>query len=445
MPDNIFSLTAPEVNSLNAHQFKAVSDIFTSNAMSGIVNAGQTYIGQMVSHDLTADKKVPQRVVKPYLDLSSLYGERGNHDSDLFDDLGHFKYGYSLNGKYIDFDLDRDLSNGLANIPDRRNDENMLISQLHLLWLRLHNQVLDKHIIPFSPGNSSEKNISHARKLVTILFQKVVVEDFLADLIHVDVLKEYSQGKEFKNEYLNSSNLKQAPDIFSKAVFRAGHSMVRDKYVLGRQSGSKSLIDLMSVIDDVGTPNWSLSRHHRKIDWSVLFGKGKDPAHRIDTNIAASMTKVPSIQDSIINANLNAGNASSLPPGHLLKVILESDISPFAGAVEFVDVDIPPTLADKGITEENLPLWLFTLLEADSYAYVGPVRGDSAVENRGTGAKFGPVASIVIMEVLANAIQHSEDSYYKLSELDDRDQEFIRGFKKPNDFSVMNAVIDYVG
>ncbi|MEZ4608968.1 MAG: peroxidase family protein [Caldilineaceae bacterium] len=59
-----------------------------------------------------------------------------------------------------------------ALIGDARNDENLVIAQLHLAFLRAHNALVDR-------GHTWES----ARRVLQQLYQWVVVEDFLVRIV----------------------------------------------------------------------------------------------------------------------------------------------------------------------------------------------------------------------------------------------------------------------
>ena len=122
--------------------------------------AGYTYFGQFIDHDLTLDltslnnasEKIEQiqNFRTAFLDLDHLYGggpnmspflyETGNHNAERF-----------LIGKTIetpglkasDDDLPRNFQ-GIALTGDPRQDENLILAQLHVAFLKLHNLVVDQ-------------------------------------------------------------------------------------------------------------------------------------------------------------------------------------------------------------------------------------------------------------------------------------------------------------
>ena len=128
MTDNIATVKR------DIHHIQRVKDVLYQlpGTTSETLNAGVTYIGQMFAHEIVGSKA--RRIKRsPKINMESLYG--ANID-DYLDDLGRFICGKSVrcNGNELrNSDLPVDSALSKVNIADKRNDENIFISQLHLL------------------------------------------------------------------------------------------------------------------------------------------------------------------------------------------------------------------------------------------------------------------------------------------------------------------------
>jgi hypothetical protein len=132
------------------------------------IPAGFTYLGQFVDHDITFDPNSslqrmndPEALVNfrtPRFDLDCVYG-RGPAETPYLYDQADPDGVKLLVGRVIDdqgerledqHDLPRnDFRDPVslqqrALIGDPRNDENTFVSQLHLLFIKFHNRIVDK-------------------------------------------------------------------------------------------------------------------------------------------------------------------------------------------------------------------------------------------------------------------------------------------------------------
>jgi Animal haem peroxidase len=175
-----------------------------------------------------------------------LYG-RGPADSPyLFEwaDLG-FRGIKLLAGRNPDTDRDgtpltrQDLprkEQGRALIGDPRNDENIIVSQLQLAFIKLHDRVVDR--VKSSTGLTGGALLEEAQRRVRWHYQWMVVHDFLPRVcgpeIVASILKneDAPTGPTVDLQFYSWENQPFMPVEFSAAAFRFGHSMVRPTYDL---------------------------------------------------------------------------------------------------------------------------------------------------------------------------------------------------------------------
>src|SRR4029077_12213150 len=113
------------------------------------VGAGYTYFGQFIDHDLTEDRTplLLAGLMEPndtencrtcWLDLANLYGHGPGCPiyAGLYEDETSFRLGDPLvNGETFDVPL----TDGHPHVADSRNNENIIVRQIHALFLKLHN------------------------------------------------------------------------------------------------------------------------------------------------------------------------------------------------------------------------------------------------------------------------------------------------------------------
>ena len=172
--------------------------------------AGYTYLGQFINHDLTLDLTPLDRAQPnvtlmpnfrtPFLDLDHVYGGGPNVSPFLYDRQS--KHGEerfligdttpsSVGGRNFPStqdDLPRN-SQGIALIGDPRQDENLIIAQLHVAFLKLHNRVLDG-LKRGEIKNACATLFEQARRIVTWHYQWVVRHDFLREILDPKVFEQ---------------------------------------------------------------------------------------------------------------------------------------------------------------------------------------------------------------------------------------------------------------
>ena len=133
-----------------------------------------TYFGQFLDHDMTLDTlPLPTQFVDPStipnlrdprLNLDSVYGGGPEANPELYaTDKRHLL----VNGR----DLQR-RPDGSAILFEGRNDENQIIAQIHVAFVRAHNRLIDQGY-----------NLEHARELMRWRHQWIVVHELLPDVL----------------------------------------------------------------------------------------------------------------------------------------------------------------------------------------------------------------------------------------------------------------------
>ena len=147
--------------------------------------AGITFFGQFIDHDLTLDTlPQPDSSVDPTtlvngrtfaFDLDSVYGGGPSGSPQLYDG-DKFKLGVATDG--VSPDLPRDPDTGQAILIEHRNDENLIIAQIHLSFLRLHNELVDQGM-----------SFDEAHDTVVDAYRYVVLHDYLPQIVGEDAVK----------------------------------------------------------------------------------------------------------------------------------------------------------------------------------------------------------------------------------------------------------------
>ena len=131
-----------------------------------------------------------------------------------------------------------------AFIGDLRNDENLVVAQLHLAFLRFHNAVVDR--IEANPrdfglwpgkGRRFQAAVFHcARDVTRHIYQRITVHDYLRTVMFPGVVDKILVGGPKHYRPLRGYRAFM-PLEYSVAAFRFGHTMVRGAYDHNRNFG----------------------------------------------------------------------------------------------------------------------------------------------------------------------------------------------------------------
>lgn len=163
---------------------------------------GYVFLGQFIDHDITFDttsglnkvfgdvESIPN-IRTPIFDLDSVYGD-GPEAIPFLYQRKHKDFFLIGSDNNPDNDLPRNRE-GRALIPESRNDENGIISQLQLLFMKFHNAVLEgienEDIEIFEPVQHKDVEFEKAKRAVQRHYQWIVRHDFLPRIIVKEVLR----------------------------------------------------------------------------------------------------------------------------------------------------------------------------------------------------------------------------------------------------------------
>jgi hypothetical protein len=292
-------------------------------------------------------------------------------------------------------DLQRN-AQGRALIGDPRNDENLIVSQLQLLFVRFHAKVVDK--VRKDRKLEGGELFAEAQRLVRWHYQWIVTHDFLDRIAGKPARDAAFAARRF---FIWQSD-PYMPVEFSGAAYRFGHSMVRPEYSL-----NESIVDIPLFVDaDKPGPLEHLGGFRRlpglwSVDWSFFFktsSRKPQLSRRIDTHLSAPLFKLPIGADAgrhaLAQLNLRRGRALGLPSGQ--EVAGAMGVAPLTGADLGLDAIGLPA-AGKATLKAATPLWYYLLREAEL----------------GGGEHLGPVGGTIVAEVLVGLLQGDPLSYLR--------------------------------
>lgn len=339
------------------------------------IKAGYTFLGQFVDHDLTLDTtSILERQVDvdgttnfrtPALELDSVYGLGPAVQPYLYVDGKPGPLLLSEDGE----DLQRNRQ-GRAIIGDPRNDENSLISQLHLLFIKFHNKVYETE---FPDVPAGKPRFEATQTFVRWHYQWLVMNEFLPRLVGTNLTAATLAAPPF----LFESEHAYMPVEFSVAAYRFGHSQVRPGYALGAGAapgGPPRVAVLFPNIPDAPDSVGDLRGFRPvpaqlRLDWGFFFGPSAQASKFIDTRISGPLLTLPTNivpkddplrQRSLASRNLQRGIDMRLPSGQALAAHLGI---PVMSEAETWTNTVGPALGPVG--SGPAPLWYYCLREAE--------------------------------------------------------------------------------
>lgn len=363
-----------------------------------------TYFGQFISHDVTLEGVTRVRQLNAdtqpivsadcieatlkntrsaKLDLDSVYGPRVEQDGchlvprklNAADEMKVARaYKTSVEGT----DLPRDLEkNSAPLIGDPRNDENLILSQLHLAFLRAHN-------ILVSEGASFQQ----AQTLMRKRYQWIVTHDFLDRIADPVIVNDVRTGA---GDIFPANRGFFMPLEFSSAAFRFGHSMVRPIYNYNKNFSTAALIQLI-MPGAMGnyfhiTEEWIMS-------WEPFIQNNR--ARLINTKLVDPIpTHAPNGTPLLGLAALDLlrGYLLRLPTGEAVARTLNLHVLTAAEIEAVAANDEQRKLLSSNFAKRT-PLWFYILAEAAHF---------------NGGQRLGPVGSTLVAGVLMRLARESDD------------------------------------
>lgn len=402
----------------------------TSEQESAVLDAGFTFLGQFIDHNITfdptsmlgqqTDPNALRSFRSPRLDLDHLYGGGPVVNEFLYDRQSRqTKLALSPQGH----DLAR-THEDVALIGDPRNDENLLLSQLHLAFIKFHNRVVDDlrageitdvfgatlpdmpeappDDIPGSPlsdllalGSYYDDLLAKAQQLVRWHYQWIVRHQFLPLVVGEDLMTDIAENG---LRFYQPGSQPFIPVEFAVAAFRFGHPTIRSHY----QVNDEFFAPLFPEDPDAAeTPRQDLRGGpvlpEHAVDWRYFFeadpGVRATQAKRLEATLNSRLLDLPiravpgavegalpSQLGSLVVRNLLRSETQQLPSGQ--------DVARKIGEAPLSDEELE--------TEGPIYLWYYVLKEA---------------EVLNAGRRLGPVGGRIVAETLIGLLEADSASY----------------------------------
>lgn len=377
------------------------------------ISAGYTQLGQLIYNDISFES-----YTAPF-NLDGLYGGGPDRQSYLYQRGGTLMLpGAPIGKDFTAPDVPRN-SAGRALIGDPRNDENIILSQLHGAMLCFHNA---------TARTQQGSSFAEIRQIVRFHYQWVVLYDFLPRIVGIETLHDIlphmrKRTSVFEDpprlEFFQPDGRGTLPPEFSLAAFRFGHSMVRPYYRLNvnadrvstfPDASNTSLIGFRPIPQALG------------VDWDLFFAASNpapklgprrvQPSYKIDTALPNAFGSLPvgtvAQPPSLAARNLLRGLRAGLPSGQA--VAERMGIAPIRDDALVVgratEADMPrnkPVVHYSPEFRNNAPLWFYILAEAQQ----GFRKDDTPI-------RLGPVGGRIVAEVIVGLMWSNPASFLRV-------------------------------
>jgi hypothetical protein len=406
------------------------------------MTAGFTFLGQFLDHDMTFDptsslarRQDPESIRNfriPALDLDSVYGGGPGVSPHLYDQSVVGGRTTLLTEPIpgsaavsIDGSERRDVprnSQSTALLGDPRNDEHLVLSQLHLAFMRFHNVVAADVAAELGGGYTADEIFAEAQRIVRWHYQWIVLHQFLPATVGASMARRVLTRGPKHYVWRNDPFI---PVEFSVAAYRFGHSQVRPSYRANfGTSATDATQQFFALIFDPAATDPSdpddlrggCRAPRRFIDWQTFFdfGDGRSrPNKLIDTKLSTVlfdlMGQPPGQATSLATRNLLRNLTMGVPSGQRV-----------AKAMKLTPID-PSDLDDLEPFDlhRRTPLWFYILREAETMA---------------DGEHLGPVGGRIVAEVLTGLIRGDRQSYLR------QDPDWTPTYGSNDEFTVVDLL-----
>ncbi len=387
----------------------------------GPAEAGMTFLGQFVDHDITLDATSAlgtridpatiTNVRTPNLDLDCVYGAGPEASPHLYGN-GAAEQFLMFGREENHLDLARTCA-GKALIGDPRNDENVIVAQIQSIFIRLHNilmtyrkedgdkakdikacamagmepEVWKDHVVP------SLEDFEQVRRFIRLHYQYIVWNELLPSFVDQACLKAAWQGD------LLPPMAPVMPVEFTGAAYRFGHATTQFQYKLRKGDAPMSLFSTLGFGPRPESAN---------MEYDVMFhmkgGSAHQHARPVGTGLGLPLLNLPFVHDPIhlkdIDHTLTLDQSRNLALRNMIRDRYTYELASGQMAADHFKVSkrppVPAPLKDKGF--RKTPLWFYCLQEAEDF---------------GAGKLTG-VGGNLVAGVFANLLKRDKASFYHM-------------------------------
>lgn len=361
-----------------------VEEMRATTNKDGTADAGMTFFGQFVDHDITLDatsalgKQIDPATIPnvrtPALDLDCVYGAGPEASPHLYGKDAtseHLLFGREENH----IDLAR-TSVGTALIGDPRNDENIIVSQIQGAFICLHNILMDM-VEGGEMGTTVQdcaqmgvdpqawaryvpdklKDFEEVRRFIRLHYQWVVWNELLPAFCDQACLDAAMGTDAF------GADAAVMPVEFSGAAYRFGHATTQPKYSLRGET----------ALGLFATTGFAPRPMDGNLDFDQFFaidGSTPQKARPVGIQLGGPLFELPFVTEGMhledINLDLTEEQSKKLALRNIVRDRYTYQLASGQSVARHLRLEPrhpPEILKQKGITKT--PLWFYCLEEAE--------------------------------------------------------------------------------
>lgn len=384
---------------------------------NGEADAGMTFLGQFVDHDITLDatsalgtriepSTIPN-VRTPSLDLDCVYGAGPEASPHLYGE-GEQEHFLMFGSNDNPLDLARTCA-GKALIGDPRNDENILVAQVQGVFIELHNILMSKLTSDASAADDIKTcaheglgahvwkdhvhprltSFEEVRRFIRLHYQWIVWKELLPAFVQQECLDWALQSYDF------GWDAPVMPVEFTGACYRFGHATTQFEYKLTEAGDAQGLFDFRGFGPRPVEGNIEMGMFFRMTD-----GPNVQKARPVGPSLGAPLFSLPFVHSEIelgdIDHTLTLDQSANLALRNMIRDRYTYQLASgqqAAARLGTKPVDVPGPLADKGITKT--PLWFYALQEAKEHG----------------GGKLTEAGGRIVATVFANLLRRDPTTF----------------------------------
>ncbi|WP_308917496.1 peroxidase family protein [Jannaschia sp. LMIT008] len=388
----------------------------------GPADAGMTFLGQFVDHDVTLDATSAlgtridpatiANVRTPGLDLDCVYGAGPEASGLLYGDAAHGQDHFLLFGRDDNHDDLARTCAGKALIGDHRNDENIVVSQVQGLFIKLHNILMSKlsdsadvaadvcdcarHGIAAHVWHDHVKpqltSFEEVRRFIRLHYQWIVWNELLPAFVQPHCLQAAIWDDRI------APHAPAMPVEFSGACYRFGHATTQATYQMTAGGAPRGLFDMRGFGPRPIAANLDMDRF-----FSLAGGSPAQRARPVAPKLGQPLFALPFVENPVhladIDEDLSLERSANLALRNMVRDRYTYQLASgqsVAAAFGADPVDVPDALRSRGITKT--PLWFYALQEAETHG----------------GGRLTGAGGAVVATVFANLLRRDPNSVVHL-------------------------------